>query len=190
MIQVSQIIGNSIVCSSICQANNKENKCFTLLDLLRGIHQFYWHFLRGINQWLMDSPHKGPVMQKVYPCHDVIINVPCTALALALFFNRVRWRLSTIFLSDTPPNGRSEDMRNITVDICSQKSLLNRVQVNSKISPPTPGTEWNSKPNPNSRYCISNPIPHVPQNPPMIEASLFSPFLGTKVFQVQCWYFL
>ena len=26
-----------------------------------------------IHQWLVDSPHKGPVMQKVFPCFDIIM---------------------------------------------------------------------------------------------------------------------
>ena len=33
----------------------------------------YWPFVRGIHQWPVDSPHKGPVMLKAFPCYDVII---------------------------------------------------------------------------------------------------------------------
>ena len=33
----------------------------------------YCSFVRGIHQWLVDSPQKGPVMQKLFPCHDIII---------------------------------------------------------------------------------------------------------------------
>ena len=32
-----------------------------------------WSFVRGIHQWSMDSPYKGPVMWKVFPCHDIIM---------------------------------------------------------------------------------------------------------------------
>ena len=35
---------------------------------------YYWPFVRGIHWWPVDSPHKGPVMQKTYPCCDRIIN--------------------------------------------------------------------------------------------------------------------
>ena len=34
----------------------------------------YWPFVRGIHQWLVDSPHKGPVMWKAFPYHDVIMS--------------------------------------------------------------------------------------------------------------------
>ena len=31
-----------------------------------------WPIVRGINQWLVDSPHRGPVMFKPLPCHHVV----------------------------------------------------------------------------------------------------------------------
>ena len=34
----------------------------------------HWPFVRGIHQSLVDSPHKGPVMWKGFPCHDVIMS--------------------------------------------------------------------------------------------------------------------
>ena len=37
------------------------------------IAQHYWSFVRGIHQQLVDSPHKGPVMQTAFPCHDDIM---------------------------------------------------------------------------------------------------------------------
>ena len=33
---------------------------------------FYWPFCEGNQQWLMDSPHKWPVMQKAFPCYDIM----------------------------------------------------------------------------------------------------------------------
>ena len=33
----------------------------------------YWSFVRGIHQWLVDSPHKGPEMWKMFPYNDAII---------------------------------------------------------------------------------------------------------------------
>ena len=33
-----------------------------------------WFIFRRIHKWLVDSPHKGPVMQKVFACHGVIMN--------------------------------------------------------------------------------------------------------------------
>ena len=31
-------------------------------------------FVRGIRWWPVDSPHKGPVTQKMFPCDDIIMN--------------------------------------------------------------------------------------------------------------------
>ena len=35
-------------------------------------------FVRGIHQWLVDSPHKGPVMRKIFPFDNVIMSQPCS----------------------------------------------------------------------------------------------------------------
>ena len=33
----------------------------------------HWPFVKGIHQWLVVSQHKWPVMQKVFPLHDIIM---------------------------------------------------------------------------------------------------------------------
>ena len=38
---------------------------------ITGLH--YWPFVRGIHWWPVDSPHKGSVMWKLFPCHDAIM---------------------------------------------------------------------------------------------------------------------
>ena len=35
----------------------------------------YWPFVRGIHQLLVDSPHKGPVLQKVFPYYDITVTI-------------------------------------------------------------------------------------------------------------------
>ena len=45
----------------LVQANMKGN--------IKGLH--HWSFVRRIHLSSVDSPHKGPVMQKVLPCHDI-----------------------------------------------------------------------------------------------------------------------
>ena len=45
------------------QYKNKENA--------KALH--HWPFVRGIQQWLVDSPHKGPVMKKAFPCHGIFM---------------------------------------------------------------------------------------------------------------------
>ena len=58
------------------QGNNKGN--------IRGLH--FWHIMREIHQWWIDSPHKWPKMQKVFPCHDIIIwHWPLPQLVIQLF---------------------------------------------------------------------------------------------------------
>ena len=51
------------VCWTPCQTNNNEN--ITAV--------YYWSFVSGIHQWPVDSPHKGPVIQRGCPCRDVIM---------------------------------------------------------------------------------------------------------------------
>ena len=42
-------------------------------------------FMRRINRWPVDSPHKGPVMRKVFPCHDVLVKISfCVLLVPSL----------------------------------------------------------------------------------------------------------
>ena len=33
----------------------------------------HWPFVTGINWCSLDSPHKGPVMWKAFPCHDIVM---------------------------------------------------------------------------------------------------------------------
>ena len=47
----------------LIQANTKEH--------IKALH--YWPFVLGIHWKLGDSPLKGPVMQKMLPCHDIIM---------------------------------------------------------------------------------------------------------------------
>ena len=61
---VSRIISNWTICSTTCSVDNKQN--------IEASH--YWSFVRGIYRWSLDSPHKGPVMQKAFACHDVVMN--------------------------------------------------------------------------------------------------------------------
>ena len=37
---------------------------------------YYWPFVKGIHRWPVDSLHKGPVMQKAFPCPDLIMFLP------------------------------------------------------------------------------------------------------------------
>ena len=32
-------------------------------------------FVQGIQRWLVNSPHKGPVMQKIFPFDDIIMRI-------------------------------------------------------------------------------------------------------------------
>ena len=62
----SQITCVVIVCSTVCwRGDHRKNQRSTSLAFVRGIHQ-----------WLVDSPHKRPVMQKLFPLDDVIVTGP------------------------------------------------------------------------------------------------------------------
>ena len=47
----------------IADDNSKEN--------VKNRH--HWSFVKEIHEWQIDSPHKRPVMRKVFPCYDLII---------------------------------------------------------------------------------------------------------------------
>ena len=49
----------------------------------------YWPFVRGIH--LVDSPHKGPVMQKVFLCNCVIVWVSCGTCRTLIFSLLLTW---------------------------------------------------------------------------------------------------
>ena len=48
-------------------------QCVQQLVLADNKATIYWPFVRGIHQWMVDSPHKGPVMSKGFCCHDDIM---------------------------------------------------------------------------------------------------------------------
>ena len=60
---MSQITSISIVCSAFCSGEH-QRKHQSSAPLA---------FVRGIHQWLVDSPHKGPVTWKMFPFDDVIL---------------------------------------------------------------------------------------------------------------------
>ena len=59
----SQIVGVSIVCSAVCSRTD-QRKYQNSASLA---------FVRGIHRWPMNSPHKWPVTQKMFPFDDVIM---------------------------------------------------------------------------------------------------------------------
>ena len=61
----SQIIGVSIVFSTVCWCTN-QRKYQSSASLA---------FARGIHRWPVDSPHRGPVTRKMFPFDDIIISL-------------------------------------------------------------------------------------------------------------------
>ena len=60
---VSQITSVLIVYSTICSgADNRKHQSSASLAFVRGIHR-----------WPVNSPHKGPVTQKLFPFDDIIM---------------------------------------------------------------------------------------------------------------------
>ena len=69
----SQITGVTIVCSTVCSsADQRKHQSSASLAFVRGIHRSP-----------VNSPHKGPVMRKMFPFNDVIMHG-----------NRQEWSLS------------------------------------------------------------------------------------------------
>ena len=59
----SQITGISIVCWNVCSgADQRKHQSSASLA-----------FVRGIQRWLVDSPHKGPVTRKIFPFDEIIM---------------------------------------------------------------------------------------------------------------------
>ena len=59
----SQITGISIVYSAVCSgADQRKHQSSALLA-----------FMRGINQWPVNSPRKGPVTRKMFPFDYVVM---------------------------------------------------------------------------------------------------------------------
>ena len=58
----SQITGISTVCSTVCSGADQRNLQSSTSRA----------FVRGIIQWPVHSPHKGPVMRKMFPFYDVM----------------------------------------------------------------------------------------------------------------------
>ena len=66
-VMVSQITSVSIVYWNVCSGiDQREQQSSTSLAFVRVIHQ-----------WLVNSPHKGPVMRKMFSFDDVIMLSPC-----------------------------------------------------------------------------------------------------------------
>ena len=61
----SLITGVSIISSAICSGADQREK--------PKLHIKWLAFVRGIHWWPVDSPHKGPVMQKMFPFDNVIM---------------------------------------------------------------------------------------------------------------------
>ena len=84
---VSQITGVFIACSIVGSgADQRKHQSFASLPFVWGINRWPGHM------WLVNSPHKRPVMQKMFPFYDIIImwsvfsglNTPIILLKCAL----------------------------------------------------------------------------------------------------------
>ena len=63
----SQISGVFIVYSTVCSgADQRKQQSSVALAFVRGIHR-----------WPVDSPHKGPVIGKMFPYEDIIMVLCC-----------------------------------------------------------------------------------------------------------------
>ena len=77
----SQITGVSIVCFAVCSGTD-QRKHQSSMSLV---------FVRGIHQSLVDSPHKGPVMQKMFPSAAVVVMLHVIIWFTVLHYNSTDW---------------------------------------------------------------------------------------------------
>ena len=91
-VKASQNTSNLIVCLTVCSDwhHIKHQKFYITVGaiwpslspctVINPITSTSLTLLKGIHWWLVDSPHKGTVMQEAFPFHDV----PMTGLALGI----------------------------------------------------------------------------------------------------------
>ena len=75
----SQITGVSMVCSTVCCSGADQRKHESSASLA---------FVREINRWPLDSPHKGPVTRIMFPLDDV---APKSYCFHNIFLLRIWW---------------------------------------------------------------------------------------------------
>ena len=52
---------------ALCKMANMSRRTCVQLNPIQ-----YWPFVLGIHWYMLDSPYKGAVMQKLFVCHDII----------------------------------------------------------------------------------------------------------------------
>ena len=120
-LMVSQITSLTIVCSTVYSgADQRKHQSSTSLAFVRGIHQ-----------WSVNSLHKGPVMQKMFPFDDIIMRLlwkenafmtvrACRGCFLAISI-RLKWNTGQ---NQIMGEGRTWDESNLTQGL----SLLYLIQ--------------------------------------------------------------
>ena len=62
-------------------SNHKQLDCCKADNSKEMNSSCYWPFVREIHQWLVKFPYKGPIMWKVFPCHDINMMWLCFQVA-------------------------------------------------------------------------------------------------------------
>ena len=126
----SRITGVSLVCSTVCSdADQRKPQSSTPLA-----------FVRGMPQWPVDSPHKGPVMRKMFPIDDVIVNFASiiSERMLSTKFMSNTWWMSQISFHDKSTLGQVMAWRH-------QPVIEHNCQVTLDISIQEPYFQWGSR---------------------------------------------
>ena len=89
----------------IVQANNKN---------IKALHD--WPCVRGIHRWSVDSPHKGPVMQKAFTYHYTMMTTG--------FPSQMSWNMESvsIIMIDRFPTQRASNLDSIYIFMTSSCS--------------------------------------------------------------------
>ena len=105
----SQITGFSLLCSNVCSgADQREHANSASLA-----------YVKGNQRWPLDSLHKGPVTEKIFPFHEGIMEkrntISCSpARAMGRLFKVIWWKLAILKMF----NGRKSQTTVPWVTVC------------------------------------------------------------------------
>ena len=82
-------------------------------------------FVQGIHQWLVNSPHKGPLTRKIFPFDDVIVK-PSLVHIMACCQLGTCWSIAKMYQTTT--NNKCDTKNYVENSICKMATILSKPQ--------------------------------------------------------------